>query len=186
MTTAAPPVLILPGLEDSGPEHWQTRWLALRPGLRRVEQREWLTPACADWAAALDAAVVAAGPAAILVAHSAACPMVAHWAAAQHRAIGGALLVAPADADAPSFPRGPTGFAPVPLGRLPFPAVVVASRDDPYVAFPRALAFAAAWGARLVDAGAHGHLNTASGLGDWPLGLALLDGLIRQVRAPAR
>jgi len=183
MPTGAPPVLILPGLEDSGPRHWQTLWQPLRPGLRRVEQRDWLTPRCADWVAALDAAVVAAGPASILVAHSAACPMVAHWAAAHRRAIGGALLVAPADAGAPSFPRGPTGFAPVPLGRLPFPAVVVASRDDPYVAFERAEVFAAAWGARLVDAGAHGHLNSASGLGDWPLGLAQLDGLIRAVSA---
>ena len=180
--SGGPTVLVLPGLEDSGPRHWQSLWLPLRPGLRRVEQRDWIAPRCADWVAALDAAVLAAGPASILVAHSAACPMVAHWAAACRRAIGGALLVAPADADAPSFPRGPTGFAPVPLGRLPFPAVVVASRDDPYVAFERAEAFAAAWGARLVDAGAHGHLNSASGLGAWPFGLDLLDGLVQAGR----
>ena len=34
-----------------------------------------------------------------------------------------------------------------------------------------------AWGARFVDAGPSGHLNTASGLGDWDSGHALLASL---------
>jgi len=173
------PVLILPGLSDSGPEHWQTRWQALRPGLRRVRQRDWERPRLADWLAALDAAVRRAGPAPVLVAHSAGCALVAHWAAAGGAPARGALLVAPSDPEAPSFPQGPTGFAPMPLGRLPFRSTVVASRDDPYVRFDRAQAYAAAWGSRLVDAGAAGHLNSASGLADWPVGLALLDELLR-------
>jgi predicted alpha/beta hydrolase family esterase len=71
MNAEAPPVLILPGLEDSGPRHWQTLWQALRPGLLRVEQQDWLRPRCADWVAALDAAVAAAGPRSIRRAASA-------------------------------------------------------------------------------------------------------------------
>lgn len=179
------PVLILPGLHDSGPQHWQTLWLAGRPGFRRVEQDDWVTPRLADWASRLDAAAAAAGPEALLAAHSAACALVAHWAAARPRPIRGALLVAPSDSEAPSFPAGPTGFAPMPLAPLPFPSTVVASSDDPYVSLDRARLFARSWGSRFVGAGAAGHLNGASGLGGWPAGLALLRELARRGREAA-
>lgn len=175
MPAPASPVLILPGLHDSGPQHWQTLWMRGRPDYRRVEQADWKGPRCADWVANLDAAVSAAGPAAVLVAHSAGCALVAHWAAAHRRPIRGALLVAPSDVEAPSYPAEPTGFAPMPLGRLPFATTVVASTDDPYVSLDRARLFAARWGARLVEIGATGHINAASGLGAWPAGLDLLD-----------
>jgi uncharacterized protein len=168
------PVLLLPGLSDSGPEHWQTLWMRGRPGFRRVEQADWEAPRCADWVANLDAAVAAAGPATLVVAHSAACALVAHWAAAGARPIRGALLVAPPDTEAPSFPAGPTGFQPMPLAPLPFPSTLVVSEDDPYVALDRARFFAERWGSRLVNAGRAGHLNSASGLGDWLRGLELL------------
>ena len=171
------PVLILPGLSNSGPQHWQTLWLAGRPGFRRVEQADWETPRCADWVARLDAAVKESGPRSLLVAHSAACALVAHWASAHGREVRGALLVGPSDPEAPSYPVGPTGFAPMPLLRLPFQSTVVASADDPYVSLDRAELFARSWGSRFVNIGKAGHINSASGLGDWPGGLALLEEL---------
>ena len=171
------PVLILPGLFNSGPEHWQSRWEAAHPEFRRVLQEDWEAPRCADWIARLDEAVRAT-PGAVLVAHSSSCALVAHWAAAHATGgIRGALLVGPSDPEAPSYPAGPTGFAPMPLQRLPFPCVVVASRNDPYVSFERARQFALAWGSRLVDVGDLGHINSQSGLGDWPFGFALLEEL---------
>jgi len=170
------PVLVLPGLYDSGPQHWQTLWLAGRPGFRRVEQADWERPRLADWAEQLDRAV-RASPGALLVCHSSSCALVAHWAAGGGRGAAGALLVAPSDPEAPSYPAGPTGFAPMPLAPLPFPSTVAASTDDPYVSLVRARAFAAAWGSRLVEVGAAGHVNTASGLGAWPAGLDLLEEL---------
>jgi len=177
------PVLVLPGLHDSGPEHWQTLWIAAHPGFRRVEQRDWETPLRVDWVANLDAAVAEAGPDALLVAHSAACALVAHWAAAHRREVRGALLVAPSDVEASTYPPGPVGFAPMPLGRLPFPSTVVASTEDPYVSLLRARQFAQAWGSRFVDIGPAGHINTASGLGAWPAGLELLVELANRCRA---
>jgi len=171
------PVLILPGLYDSGPQHWQTLWQAGRPGFRRVEQSDWEKPRCEDWVARLEAAVREAGPTALLVSHSSACALVAHWVQARGGPVRGALLVAPSDPEAPSYPAGPTGFAPMPLVRLPFPSTVVASSNDPYVRTERARSFAAAWGSRLVDVGPVGHVNSASGLGDWPPGLELLEEL---------
>ena len=83
----------------------------------------------------------------------------------------------PSDTEASSYPAGPTGFAPMPLVRLPFLSTVVASTDDPYVSMERAALFARSWGSRLVTIGAAGHINTASGLGDWPRGLELLQEL---------
>ena len=180
LTANLSPVLLLPGLYDSGPEHWQTLWVAGRPGFRRVEQKDWVTPRCADWVATLDRAVEEAGEGVLLVAHSAGCVLVAHWASAHRRKVRGAMLVAPSDVEAPSYPVGATGFAPMPLQRLPFASTVVASSDDPYVSMERARCFVDAWGSRFVNVGAAGRINTASGLGEWPPGLELLEELAGQ------
>ena len=176
---AGAPVLILPGLFNSGPEHWQSRWEAANPALQRVMQDDWERPRCGDWVARLDAAVLAT-PDAVLVAHSSSCALVAHWAESGFAGrVRGALLVAPSDPEAPSYPAGPTGFAPMPLRRLPFASVVVASTNDFYVSRERAELFAAAWGSRLVVIGEAGHINSESGLGDWPACLAILEELRR-------
>jgi predicted alpha/beta hydrolase family esterase len=174
------PVLVLPGLYNSGPDHWQSRWETANPEFRRVRQDDWERPRCADWVVRLDAAVRAT-PDAVLVAHSSSCALVAHWAGAAGSArVRGALLVAPSDPEAASYPQGPAGFAPMPLDPLPFPSVVVASTNDPYVTLDRARTFADGWG-RSRDRRRCGHLNGESGLGDWPAGFALLQELRRPV-----
>jgi predicted alpha/beta hydrolase family esterase len=170
---AWPPVLILPGLGDSGPAHWQSRREHTHPTFRRVQQREWDHPDCAEWVDTLDAAIRDCAEPPLLIAHSTACCMVARWAAQHVPQVRGALLVAPSDSEASSYPAGPTGFQPMPLHKLDFPAIVVASSDDPYVSIERARQFAQSWGAQIVEIGAHGHINGDSGLGDWPEGLML-------------
>jgi predicted alpha/beta hydrolase family esterase len=179
----APVALVLPGLNGSGPEHWQTRWEVLHPSYRRVVQRDWDHPDREAWLAALEAAVERAGAPVVLVAHSLGCALAAHAAARPFAAaIAAALLVAPADVDSPArTPPETRCFAPLPLRPLPFPATVVASQDDPYVTLARARAFAAAWGATFVDAGPRGHLNAASGLGDWPDGHRHLEALLARI-----
>ncbi len=114
------------------------------------------------------------------MAHSLGCALVAHAATRPFAAhVRAALLVAPADVDSVACtPPETRVFAPMPLSPLPFAATVVASQTDPYVTFARAQAFAAAWGADLVDAGPRGHLNADSGLGDWPEGHAILEALL--------
>jgi predicted alpha/beta hydrolase family esterase len=170
--------LILPGLHNSDSHHWQSRWEAGDETLERVIQDDWETPRCGDWVARLDQMLALTGPDAVIVAHSAGCALVAHWAIGHpSRRLRGALLVAPSDPEAPSFPPGPTGFAPMPLRRLPFRSIVAASSNDPYVTVSRAQAFAAAWGSESVMIGEAGHINSASGLGDWPEGFSLLRSL---------
>jgi predicted alpha/beta hydrolase family esterase len=185
MSGSRPPlVLTLPGLGGSGAEHWQTRWESVYPRHYRVAQRDWNHPDRDDWLAALAAAIDGADEPVALVAHSLGCALVAHAAARPLAArVRAAFLVAPADVDRPlCTPVETRVFAPLPQSPLPFPATVVASANDPYVSLARARAFAAAWGAEFVDAGARGHLNVASGLGDWPDGRARFEALI--ARAP--
>jgi uncharacterized protein len=183
MTHSAPGVttLVLPGLSSSGPHHWQTLWEQQDPTCRRVHQAEWETPRCADWVATLDDAVAHSADPVVLVAHSSSCALVAHWArdasADTLARVRGALLVAPSDPEGPNYPAGPTGFAPMPLQRLPFTSIVVASRDDKYVTMDRAREYASAWGSELVDLGDAGHINAASGLGSWAAGYGLLQRL---------
>lgn len=168
---------MLPGLGNSGPDHWQSHWERRDPVCQRVQQLEWDAPDCAAWVARLAEAVAAARVPVVLAAHSAACAMVAHWASGRSGDPGkvrGALLVAPSDPAGPNYPKGPTGFDPVPLARLPFRSIVVASDADPYVSRQRAREYATAWGSEWVELPGAGHINVASGHGPWPEGFDLL------------
>ncbi len=165
-------VLIHPGLYNSGPQHWQSLWQAAHPEYIRVMQKDWETPVCADWIATLNQAVKSEDT--VVVGHSAACAAIAHWARRYARKVRGALLVAPSDTEAPAYPTGPKGFAPMPLDKLPFRSIVVASTNDVFVTVERAELFARSWGSELVMIGAAGHINTDAGFGPWPQGEALL------------
>ncbi|MCC8394899.1 alpha/beta hydrolase [Paraburkholderia sp. MMS20-SJTR3] len=182
MSTLQPTTLVLPGYLNSGAGHWQTRWEALDPGLVRVQMPDWEHPSRDAWCRALDAALAAADAPVRFAAHSLGCLTAAFWAtgyasAAQLAKVAGALLVALPDPAEAHFPRAASGFAPVPLARLPFPTIVVASSDDPYggQAFSRNCAHA--WGSRWIDLGARGHINADSGLGDWEEGRSWLASL---------
>ena len=83
--------------------------------------------------------------------------------------------MAPADVDSPLHtPDEVRSFSPIPMDRLPFPSIVVASADDSFYTMPRAAAFAAAWGSRLVTLDRAGHINAEAGYGPWPEGRRLL------------
>ena len=171
--------LILPGWQNSGPAHWQSRWEALH-GYQRVEQHDWLRPRRGDWMAQLDAAVLgAADTPVVLGAHSLGCILVAAWAAhSQHTArVRGALLVAPGDTETEAFEAMLPSWSPIVRTKLPFTSILLGSHDDPYCSMARARQLATDWGAEFVDYGHAGHINAESGLGDWPEGHAILSAL---------
>ncbi len=189
-------VLMVPGMWNSGPENWQTLWQAEHIEYRRVMQRDWDHPVCKEWVRTLDEYVSAASDeddidGVVLVAHSLGCATVAHWAKRYANRIGseriddrrkpamvlGALLVAPSDVEAPSYPSDATGFQPMPLCPFPFRSTVVASANDPYVTMERAEAFAKAWGSKFVSIGEAGHINADSGYGPWEAGKKYLQEL---------
>jgi predicted alpha/beta hydrolase family esterase len=175
-------VLVLPGLFNSGPQHWQSLWCSKHPDYHRLEQEDWETPRCSDWVRTLAAAISKIDRPLVLAGHSTACATVAHYAA-QHGdgagRVAAAFLVGPSDTEAPTYPVGPTGFSPMPLSKLPFPSVVVASTDDPYVTLERAMLFASSWGSRLITLAGAGHINAAAGFGPWPEGEKWLEELRR-------
>lgn len=167
-----------PGLYNSGPQHWQTHW-EKKYGFTRIGQAEWETPVCETWLARIEEQL-SGGPMEdiILVGHSLACATIVRWAEKYGQCIKGALLVAPSDVDAPSYPVGTTGFKPMPNFKLSFPSIVITSDDDEYVSLERAHQFAGNWGSRLVVMKGLGHINSSSNLGEWPAGYAYLKQLI--------
>ncbi len=177
----SPRVLLLPGWHNSGPAHWQSRWQSLY-GDVRVEQHDWARPLRGDWMAQLEEAVLASEAPVALVAHSLGCLLVAAWAAhSRHTGrVLAALLVAPGDVERDDLRDQLPGWQPVVRKPVPFPALLVGSRDDPYCELARARGFAADWQARFIDHGARGHLNAESGLGDWPEGRQWLADLLNK------
>lgn len=173
--------LVLPGLYDSGPDHWQSLWCDTRADCQRVELGQWDRPTPALWASRLDRAVARAARPLILIAHSLGCHAVAWWAAQTSAArldkVRGALLVAPPDVERENAHELLKAFAPTPAQSLPFRSLLAASHDDRYASFERSAWMARIWGCSLIDVGYLGHINAESGLGEWPQGLALLEAL---------
>ena len=179
-------VLVLPGWQNSGPRHWQSRWEALY-GDVRVEQSDWMHPLRGDWMMRLDEAIGEleareASPRVALVAHSLGCQLVAAWAAHSRKTarVRAALLVAPPDVEREEVRGVLHSFTPIVRQRLPFPSLAVISTDDPFCALDRARAMAIDWGSQVLEVRERGHLNSDSNLGDWPEGRQLLADLLRK------
>jgi uncharacterized protein len=172
-------VLLLPGWLNSDAEHWQSRWQAAH-GFERVQQADWQWPKRGDWMAQLEETVLSSDQAAVLVAHSLGCQLVAAWAAhSQHTArVHAALLVAPPDTARADMPPQLAGWRQIVNTTLPLATHVLYSSDDPFCAPARALEMAGHWGATSTCVGKAGHINAQSNLGDWPAGLAALEALV--------
>lgn len=179
-------VLVVPGLRGHVAEHWQTR---LAERLRHVRTVPPLTVdgmSRAARVAAIDRALEEIDGPVVVAAHSAGAIMMAHWARTARRPIVGALLATPADLETP-LPAGypardvlqANGWLPLPRDLLPFPTIVAASTDDPLASYARVAGLAVNWGATLETLGPVGHLNPASGFGEWPRAVELLRRLAR-------
>ena len=176
--------LVVPGFRGSGDSHWQT-WLEQQlPHARRVDGIDWESPQVKVWSAQIVRVLELAIQPVWIVAHSFGC-LATIWASHQiaHK-IAGVFLVAPAD---------PWRFAygglyeqfnndasvssiaeKLPKHLLPFPSVVIASTNDPWVKLTTAGFWAQHWGSYFINIGNAGHINIDSGFGPWPEGLSLL------------
>jgi predicted alpha/beta hydrolase family esterase len=180
MRTSQADILMVPGWQGSGPDHWQSRWERSLSTAHRVEQGDWSAPDKDKWVGNIIRAVASTTRPAVLVAHSLGVHAVVHaLGKLPEQAIAGVFLVAPPDIDNPQelpvtdgcvWPPSGFGFTPTPLAPLSCPSVLLASADDPYCRVERARHFAAAWGADLVEIGPAGHVNAESGHGPRPDG----------------
>jgi len=178
-------VLILPGLGNSGPAHWQRRWGDRMATARFVEQDDWDNPQRDDWVGAIHREILYATRPVVLIAHSLAVCAVAHAAGRlADTKVRGAFLVSVPDLELnPDVPREALDFAPLPRDPLPFPSMLVASTNDPLCTVERSVEFATCWGSDFHLAGAAGHINVASGHGPWPEGLLMFTRLMQRLKA---
>ena len=173
---SAATVVLVPGLRGRDDDHWQTRLAASIPGARTVAPLGRKDPSLFARVRLLDEVVADVDGPVLLVAHSAGALLTVHWAArCDASPVVGALLATPAalaaelPAEFPSIRRlRAHGWLPVPRRPLPFPSIVAASSDDPLGNPVRLRSLATSWGSRWHDLGAVGHLNPASGFGEWP------------------
>jgi uncharacterized protein len=176
-------ILIVPGYENSGEDHWQSRWERQLSTAWRVEQENWDAPSKDAWVARIVQDVKRAEKPVVLVGHSLGVLAIAHAAPLlQGGKVQGAFLVSMPDVERPDFiPAIDRAFAPIPRDPFLFPSVLVASRTDPHCDYAKAEDIAYAWGAAVVDAGDAGHLNTESGHGPWPEGLMRFAGFLKRL-----
>jgi uncharacterized protein len=164
-------IVIMPGLQDSGPTHWQSRWQALYPEFERVRQDDWETADLDRWAESLDAVVRASNKPVIIAAHSFGCLASVQCASSGIPNLAGALLVAPADPAKFGLEERLEHLS------LPIPSILIGSQNDPWMDCERAARWAGRWGSDFLNAGNLGHINADSDIGDWLFGLAQLQRL---------
>lgn len=170
--------VIIPGLGNSGPDHWQTHFEKSGNNFFRINQNEWDAPVCNDWLETINAELSRFDlNNVVLIGHSLGCATIAHWAKRYGKIVKGALLVAPSDLESPVYTFPAKGFDPIPLQKINFKTIVVASTNDPWVSFERAKYFANCWGSEFISIGDAGHINTASGYGNWDEGFKILQKL---------
>lgn len=186
MKVAEADILIVPGYGGSDESHWQTRWESRLSTARRVEQADWNQPVLEHWTNRVIREVSVAERPVVLIAHSLGVPTVLHALPKLGAGkVAGAFLVAPPDVSDPvRMPDGLTSFGPYPSERLPFPAITIASRNDPYCAYEEAERLTGLWGSLLIDAGEAGHINVASGHGPWPEGTMVFAEFLSRLEAP--
>jgi predicted alpha/beta hydrolase family esterase len=137
-------IFILPGLFNSGPQHWQTHW-ENEYGFTRIHQQDWETPVCEDWIRMIDATIMEYPlQEVVLVAHSLANCTIAHWANKYNRKIKGALMVAPSDMKHLLILQEQQDLCQC-LWINCLSSIVIASSNDEYVSLSRAKEFADAW-----------------------------------------
>jgi len=177
-------ILIIPGYKNSGPKHWQSRWEAKLSTARRVEQHAWSKPVCEEWTDNICKAVSEATLPVVIVAHSLGVAATIKSVPKVGDRITGAFLVAPPDVANPKIrPRHLQTFGPYTRDPLPFPSIVIASRNDPFSSYDAADEAAAAWGSVIMDAGEAGHINDDSGFGPWPEGLMVFARFLSRLSA---
>lgn len=172
MKIADADILVVPGYLGSGPDHWQSRWVRHLSTARWVEGPDWRKPNQKAWVSGIMGAVEAATRPVLIVGHSMGVAAIVHAAAHfPEGVVRGGFLVAYADVQCNDWiPGSEKEFAPMPRDPLPFPSLLVASRNDPYCSFDVADDLGAAWGSLVIDAGMAGHVNAESGHGPWPEG----------------
>lgn len=173
-------VLLVPGLHNSGDEHWQSVWHRRFPHWQRLTGLPWDQPNLTVWSERLAELLAQSQEPVHLVAHSFGTLTAVAASRLQPDKVASLFLAAPADPDRFGIAESRL------VGPLPAPALLVASRSDPWMSFAQANRWSRLWQVPLFDAGEVGHINVQSGHGEWDDGLALLGDLHGHIAPPRR
>jgi len=182
-----PVCITVPGLNGSGPDHWQSWAEKEIPDCRRVTGIDFDKPVIAAWADAIRKNIRDEAGSVILIAHSFGCLASIVAIADNETKVAGVILVAPASPQrfsATGLILGDTLSQNTLLGCLPanplgVPGVVIASTDDPWMKITHAQYWADAWGLRFTWLRNAGHINAESGFGRWSSLTRLIQNLRR-------
>ncbi|WP_342058980.1 RBBP9/YdeN family alpha/beta hydrolase [Aeromonas sp. OTU364] len=164
-------ILLVPGLHNSGPDHWQSRWHQQFPQWQRMLGLPWDKPDLTVWSTKLASKLRSRRSRVHLVAHSFGALTAIAAARLQPDKVSSILIVAPADPARFGIPDEAL------TGSIKVSAQLIASRNDPWMSFERAEYWSRQWQVPLFDAGEVGHINAQSGHGEWSQGLNLLNTL---------
>ncbi len=184
MKTSDVDILLCADARELDRDHWVSRWARnLKTGRlvdfgrnRPNEQDE-------DGASRLvDAVGECSRPAVLVGYHSGVVAIVQAADRLSRDDVIGALFVAPPDVDlhCPDSDGDGNGNG-LSSAPLPFPSLLIASRNDLRCSFETASDLALAWGSHLVDAGEVGPINVNSGHGPWPEGLMRLGWFLKRL-----
>ena len=178
-------ILIVPGYRGSPSGHWQTWIEAQYPNAERLTAIDYHQPALSDWSEHISEYLANQTHPVTIVAHSFGC-LAAVLAIKKHQSkVSAALFVAPASplrftehGHINDFPNMPTISTILPNTSLGIIGLIVASQNDPWMAYKDAYKLSLRWGMLCHNAGPVGHINLESGHGPYPAVKLFLDSLI--------
>ncbi len=160
--------IIVPGYQGSPEGHWQNWLLGKLPNSKMVEFRNLYKPVREEWISELEKEIESCDEDFIIIAHSMGAVTTANLTKSQcNRHLRGVILVAPADSEQADFPKEIENFSPMPQKELPFPTLLIGSRNDHYMKYSRVVQLADRWGSSFLDVGCAGHINGESGFDVW-------------------
>ena len=162
-------ILLVPSFDGGGEGHWLSWLEGVLPEIERVHPEDPKGLDLCQWTAAVRWHLMRADEPVVLVAHGFGCLAAVRAAADFTDRVEAAMLVAPID------PDGARVASLLPEEPLSFPAVIVASSNDPNLRLSKAAFWANYWSCDFVDVGRAGSIDAAAGFGPWPAGLAILE-----------
>ena len=135
-----------------------------------------------SWTEQLAEAARSEGRPKLFVGHGLGAAAIVHAAPRLGDGVRGAFLVAPPSEESlTAMAEIDPLFHAYPRDPLPFPSVLVASRNHPSTTYEELEDLSFAWGSRLLDAGEAGAIDATSGHGPWPEGLMSFAGFLKQL-----